>query len=202
MSTVSYDSNTKLISLHNTTPSNNDENDGSMLQINISQINKLTKSLVASSNIQNLTPQPSQETGKLIKNLFESGLKLTKEKKFQDALKNISLAIEMATRNRAPWEMFGMQLQELQFMLRNKIDLHLIQGHYVDALQDLDLLMNTNMLTVDVFIRRIDCLLKLGQLEEAKATADRALALHNNETKLKALLLQCNRSLAEYNGDI
>ena len=45
----------------------------------------------------------------------------------------------------------------------------------MDALQDLEMLLGTGLTTTDVFIRLTDCLIKLGQ---------------------------CNRLLAEYNGDI
>lgn len=169
--------------------------------INVAQINKLSKSIIAESN-PNFTPKPNDNTTAMIQKMFQTGITKMKEQKLNDALKSISLAIEMATRNRSPYEAFALQLQELQFMLKHKIDLELVLGKPMDALQDLEMLMGTGLATPDVFIRLTDALLKLGQFNEATAVCERGLSLSPNETKLKALILQCNRLLAEYNGDI
>lgn len=72
----------------------------------------------------------------------------------------------------------------------------------MDALQDLEMLLGTGLTAADVFIRLTDCLIKLGQCKEAMVVCERRLSLSPNETKLKALKLECNRLLAEYNGDI
>ncbi|QLG74343.1 hypothetical protein HG535_0G02270 [Zygotorulaspora mrakii] len=193
MATLQYDINTKKIS-----------GSGTVLEsqeINIAQINALTQSLVAESN-PNFTPQPHDDSTKLIKNLFESGLKNAKQNRLPEALKNITLAIEMAQRKRAPWEAFAVQLQEMQFMLRHKIDLSLVQGKYLDALQDLDMLLNTGLVQPEIMIRKTDALLKLGQLDQARIDCERGLSLQPQNVKLKALMLECTRRLANYNGDI
>lgn len=195
METLTYDPNSKLIAVENAQEATE------TLSTNIEQINKLTKALIEESN-PNFGPQPNEASTKLIKNLFESGLSLAKQNKLPDALKNVSLAVEMAQRKRAPYEAFAVQLQELQFILRNKIDLSLVTGKYLDALQDLDFLLNTGLAQPEVFIRKTDALLKLGQLVEAKSTCERGLSLAPQDTKLKALMHECNRKLADYNGDI
>ena len=92
----------------------------------------------------------------MIKGLFESGMKNLQQKKLNEALKNVSLAIEMAQRKRAPWEAFAIQLPELHFMLRSKIDLCLVLGKYLEALQDLDFLLGTGLIQPDVFVRKAD----------------------------------------------
>lgn len=169
--------------------------------ISIKQINKLTTAMISESN-PNFTPQPNEESSKMVKGLFENGLAMLKQKKMPEALKNISLAVEMAQRKRAPYEAFAIQLQEIQFMLRHKIDLCLITGRFLEALQDIEFLMNTGMAQADVFIRKSDILLKLGQLDDAKICCERGLSMHPNETKLKALMLETTRRLAVYNGEI
>lgn len=171
------------------------------LQINIDQVNALTSALISETN-PNFTPQPHEDISKLIKNLFDSGLKNAKQNKFPEALKNVSLAIEMSQRKRAPWEAFAVQLQELQFMLRHKIDLLLALGKYLDALQDLDMLLNTGLVQPEVFTRKADALLKLGQLDQARIECERGLSLQPTNVKLKALNLECTRRLAEFNGDL
>ncbi|SMN21250.1 similar to Saccharomyces cerevisiae YLR292C SEC72 Non-essential subunit of Sec63 complex (Sec63p, Sec62p, Sec66p and Sec72p) [Maudiozyma saulgeensis] len=193
MTTILYNQNSKLIKCE-------DSDLTETREISINQINKLSAAIIAESN-PNFTPQPNDEHSKMIKSLFESGLAMLKQKKMPEALKNIALAVDMAQRGRAPYEAFGIQLQEIQFMLRHKIDLSLITGRYLDALQDIEFLMNTGMNQADVYIRKSDALLKLSQFDEAKICCERGLSLHPNETKLKALMLEINRRLAEYNGD-
>lgn len=85
-------------------------------------------------------------------------------------------------------------------MLRHKIDLELMLGRYLDALQDLEMLLSTGLFQPEVFIRKTDALLHLGQLEDARATCDRGLSLQPQNVKLKALMMECDRKLAEYNG--
>lgn len=190
MAEIAYNPDTKLITA---------EQNRESLGIYANQVNSLTQALVAETN-PNFTPQPSEDSTKLIRNLFDSGIKNIKNKKLPEALKNVSLAIEMAQRKRAPWEAFAVQLQELQFMLRHKIDLELMLGRYLDALQDLEMLLSTGLFQPEVFIRKTDALLHLGQLEDARATCDRGLSLQPQNVKLKALMMECDRKLAEYNG--
>lgn len=192
---ILYNENSKLISLSDSEETNE------VLSINVNQINSLTKSLIGESN-NNFTPKPNDNTTKLIKNLFDSGITKMKQQKLNEALKNVSLAIEMSRRSRNSYEAFALQLQELQFMLKHKIDLELVLNKPMDALQDLEMLLGTGLATPDVFIRLTDSLLKLGQYKEAVVVCERGLSLSPNDTKLKALNLQCNRLLAEYNGDI
>ncbi|CCC69888.1 hypothetical protein NCAS_0D03070 [Naumovozyma castellii] len=192
---LSYNQNNKQIALLDP------ETETETPQTNIAQINKLTADLIAESN-PNFTPQPKEEASKLIKNLFETGLKQIKQNKLPDALKSITLAIQMAKRKRTSYEAFGIQLQELQFMLRQKIDLQLLLGKFVDALEDLEFLLGTGMASNDVFIRKTDALLKLKKFQLAKVAAERGLSLHPNDTKLKALMMECNRNLVEFNGEI
>ncbi|CCD26752.1 Sec63 complex subunit SEC72 NDAI_0I01830 [Naumovozyma dairenensis CBS 421] len=198
-STILYNPNSKQLSLPSDITDIPQENE--TLIINCEQINKLSTSLISESN-PNFTPQPKEEASKLIKNLFETGLKQMKSNKLQEALKSISLAIEMQRRKRTPYEAFGIQLQELQLMLRQKIDLELLTGKYLDAVQDLEFLLGTGMLAPEVFIRLTDALLKLNQVHQAKVYCERGLSFAPNETKLKALNMECTRKIKEYNGDI
>ena len=90
---ILYNENSKLISLSDSEETNE------VLSINVNQINSLTKSLIGESN-NNFTPKPNDNTTKLIKNLFDSGITKMKQQKLNEALKNVSLAIEMSRRSR------------------------------------------------------------------------------------------------------
>lgn len=194
-STITYNLNSKQIAV-----AEDIEKDESLL-INIDQINRLTTSLVGTTN-PNFTPEPNGELTKIITGLFDNGMKnATQNKKLPEALKSISLALEMSQRKRAPWEAFALQLQELQFMLRQKIDLQLVQKKFLDAIQDLDMLLNTGLIHSDVFLRKTDALLQLKQWEKARIECERGLAMDPTNPKLNALMIQCVRCLGEYNGD-
>ena len=65
----------------------------------------------------------------------------------------------------------------------------------------MDFLLGTGLIQPDVFVRKADCLLKLKQWEEARATCERGLALAPEDMKLRALLIETARNLAEYNGE-
>lgn len=170
------------------------------LEINLEQVNKLAAGIIGESN-PNFTPQPNDERSKMIKSMFESGLAQLKQQKLVEALKNITLAVELAQRSRMPYEAFAIQLQEIQFMMRHKIDLSLLTGRFLDALQDIEFLMNTGMAQSDVFIRKADALLKLRQYQDAAVCCERGLSLFPKETKLKALMHEIKRNLAEFNGE-
>ncbi|SCV00472.1 LAME_0G09934g1_1 [Lachancea meyersii CBS 8951] len=189
--TLQYDSNSKLLDV----PDASED-----VEMNVKQINKLTQDLVAESN-PNFTPQPREDSTAMIKKLFENGLKQLQQQKMADALKSVNLAVEMAQRKRAPWEAFAVQLQELQFMMKNRVDLCLVQGKFMDALQDLDFLQNTGLTTSDVFIRKTDALMKLKQYDQARAEVERGLSLDPTNAKLRVLHMENTRRLAEYNGD-
>ncbi|SCU90503.1 LADA_0F04566g1_1 [Lachancea dasiensis] len=192
LSALSYDPNSKLLQLSEASED---------VDMNLKQINKLTQDLIAESN-PNFTPQPRDDSTAMIKKLFETGLKQVQQQKLPEALKSINLAIEMSQRKRATWEAFAVQLQELQFMLKNRVDLSLIQGKFMDALEDLELLHNTGLNSSDVFIRKTDGLMKLKQYEQAQVEVERGLSLDPSNAKLKALHLENSRRLADYNGDL
>lgn len=187
-----YNENSKKISL---------ETENESIQTNVAQINHLTQSLIGITK-PILTPEPNDDSTKLIKNLFENAIQNIQKRKMAEALKSTTLAIEMAQRKRAPWEAFAVQLQELQFMTRQKIDLALTQKKYVEALQDIEFMLNTAFINSDMFVRKCDALINLGQLEEARVTCERGLSMQPNETKLKAMMFEITRRLADYNGDI
>lgn len=169
--------------------------------LNVDQINKLTVALIAESN-PNFTPQPNDNISKMVKTMFETGIKNIKQNKMPEALKNVTLALEMSQRKRAPYEAFQIQLQDLQFIIRQKIDLELMLGKNLDALQDLEMLLNTGVLDPEIFVRKTDAYLKLKQFKAARSDCERGLSLFPTNPKLKVILNECNRRLAEYNGDL
>ena len=93
MVTLEYNANSKLITASDAVVALSTET-------NIDQINVLTTSLIGETN-PNFTPQPNEALSKMIKGLFESGMKNLQQKKLNEALKNVSLAIEMAQKKKS-----------------------------------------------------------------------------------------------------
>ncbi|AMD22892.1 HHR123Cp [Eremothecium sinecaudum] len=171
------------------------------LKVNLKQVNRLTESLIAESN-PNFTPQPSPEAANMVKKLYEASLQQAQKQKLQEALRNINLSLEMRSKAHHPWEAFAFQLQELQMILRSITDFEISAERYIDALQHLEMLLSCGLVIPDLFIRMTEVLLKLRRYEEAKAACERGLALDSSNLRLKALLLESNRMLADYNGEI
>lgn len=194
---LKYDSNTKKLSIAN----KDDTEVGKNFQTNLKQINKLTQSLISESN-PNFTPQPLQESTNMVKKLYESGVQQGQKQRFQEALRTICLSLDMREKAHHPWEAFSFQLQELQMILRTKIDFEMVLGQYLDGLQDLDLLLNCGVFIPELFIKMTEVLLKLHLYDDAKSICERGLSLNNGNLRLKALLLETNRKLAEFNGDM
>lgn len=123
-------------------------------------------------------------------------------KNLPDALRKINLTVDMRNKARKPWEPFAFQLQELQMMLRNRTDLELVSKQYLDAWQDLEMLLNCGLVVPDVFLRLVDCLLKLNLVELARSYCERGLSLEPTNGKLVVLFKECERRLLEQDGDL
>lgn len=188
-----YDANKKQLST--------DDESNADLMINLNQVNALTTCLVAESN-PNFQPQPNNDTTNMIKNLFQSSMQQAQNKNLPDALRKINLTVDMRNKARKPWEPFAFQLQELQMMLRNRTDLELVSKQYLDAWQDLEMLLNCGLVVPDVFLRLVDCLLKLNLVELARSYCERGLSLEPTNGKLVVLFKECERRLLEQDGDL
>ncbi|CDO96629.1 unnamed protein product [Kluyveromyces dobzhanskii CBS 2104] len=188
-----YDTNSKRLSL-------DDESNADQVA-NLEQINKLTTALVAETN-PNFQPQPSSETTNMVKNMFQSGMQQAQKKNIPDALKKVSLAVEMRNKARKPWEPFAFQLQELHMMLRNRTDLELVSQRNLDAWQDLEMLLNCGMVVPEVFLRLADCLLKLNLVELAKPFCERGLSFDPSSGPLMAIHKECQIRMLELDGDL
>ncbi|KAL6942312.1 hypothetical protein ACO0QE_003483 [Hanseniaspora vineae] len=240
-----YDTNTKLISSNVYTTTS------------IDQINTLTRNLVENGqqSLLKITPEPNAKSTGLIKSMFEKSVtSLTKNKNIEESYKYAKLAVEMAVKSRSLIESFQVQMQELQFILKHKVDviLALYQKNYsktsellvngkkltkiefirtpesqdllIEALQDIEMLLNTGLIAdPNLSLRKCDVLMKLTKFRDAKMEAERGLSLftvkvQNKEfvqsipqeqrpafmqlsMKLKSLFAVAERYVKEENGD-
>ncbi|KAH3903255.1 uncharacterized protein SCODWIG_03026 [Saccharomycodes ludwigii] len=201
-SLIDYNPNSKQIKLTSDIKDIYGTNtDNTALEININQINELSNSLIHSTlALGKITPEPNAKSTTLIKGMFSKSIEALQKKKYEDALKFVTLSIDMMLKARSYYEAFAIQMQELQFMMKHKVDLTLAlysqkyaknnttaesssttddgQDMLILCLQDLEMLCSLGLLAdPQISLRKTDVYMKLGEFIKAKAEAERGLAL-------------------------
>lgn len=165
----------------------------------ITQLNRVAKDLINLNSDVPESPEPSAALVPMIKKLVGSGVDAMRRQKYNDAIKNLSLALEMSSR-RAKWEAFSLQLNEMQGILQIRSDAYLMNKQFLDAYNDADFLIGTQVTTPDNFLRRSISLFHLGRLNESKADLERGLCFKEDERLLKQLKI-VNEAIDLENGD-
>lgn len=192
---IIYDPVSKVISLEETATEDKE------LQEEVDQLNRLAKDLISTNSDVPESPEPSKQLSPLIKKLVVSGVEAIKKKKFPEAIKQLSLAIEMASR-RTRWEAFAVQLQELNSILTVRCDAYIMSKQWAEAYNDADMLLGTQVTTPENFLRRAVASFNLGRLHQAKIDLERGLCFAENDARLKEQLNAVNRAIAIENGDL
>jgi len=192
---IIYDPVSKVISVEESSKNDTD------LQEEVDQLNRLVKDLVSSNQEVPESPEPSKQLAPLIKKLVTSGIEALKKKKFPEAIKQLSLAIEMASR-RSRWEAFAIQLQELNSILMARCDAYIMNKQWAEAYNDADMLLGTQVNTPDNFLRRAVSSFNLGRLQQAKVDLERGLCFAEGDPRLKQQLDVVMRAIAVENGDL
>lgn len=172
-------------------------------ELELSQMNILITELIGITN--QVPPKPLPETFnkdmlKMIRKLYESGVLLFKQSKFQDAAKQFSIAIEIINR-RNKFESFQGTLQELSLLLMSRADAYLKSQEYLRAFDDADMLVTMMFCTADNFLRRGVANFFLGNYEDARADYQRGLAFDEKNERLLTELGVCLDKILEENGD-
>ncbi|KAH3673012.1 hypothetical protein WICMUC_003965 [Wickerhamomyces mucosus] len=190
---ITYDSARKLISVDS-------EVSYPELQDEVTQLNKLAKDLISIQGEIPESAEPSNKITPLLKNLITSGIDALRKKQFKDAIQKLTVAIEMQQK-RANWESFGVQLTELNGILQARCDAYIMNKQFIEAYNDADILLSTQVNTPDNFLRKAIASLNLGRLEDAKVNLERGLCFHENDKRLIDHLNVVNRAIDLENGD-
>ncbi|CEP22315.1 unnamed protein product [Cyberlindnera jadinii] len=188
---LSYDPVTKHVSALDTSEGYIEEVDA---------LNRLTKDLVSSGLEVPENGEPSKQQTAMIQKLVNSAMDAMKRRAYAEAIKNITVAIDAASR-RKRWEAFQVQLQELIGFLQLRTDAYMLSAKYADALVDADLLLLMTALTAENFLRKGIALLNLGRYDEARVVFERGLCFHEGNDKLVQHLAVSKKLIAEENGD-
>ena len=173
------------------------------VNLEVDQLNILVSDYI--SNGADVPPVPTpanfnQNISKMVKKLYEGGVKSFKKKKYTDAVKQFNIGIEMILR-RHKFESFQGTLQELSLFLVSRADSYLSEENYLKAFNDADLLLTLQLNDPDNFLRRGVANFFLGNYEDAKADYERGLTFDATNERLKTELEVCKRRLLEENGD-
>ncbi|CCH44894.1 Translocation protein [Wickerhamomyces ciferrii] len=192
---ITYDPITKIISINES--AQNDQE----LKEEIDQLNRLSKDFINLNSEIPESPEPSKTLTPLIKKLVTSGIDAQKRGKHHDAIKQFSLAIDMASR-RSRWEAFAIQLQELNLILMARCDSYIMTKNWIDAYNDADMLLGTQVNTPENFLRRATAASNMGRLTQAKYDLERGLCFVEDDERIKTQLGVVNRLIAVENGDL
>lgn len=195
---VQYDPKTKKLVLSGEGASADPQ-----LKIEIDQLNILTSEVIGCG--AEVPPQPSaqnfnQDTSKMVKKLYEGGVQAFKVGKFEEAVKQFSIGIEMISR-RYKFESFQFTLQELGLFLMSRADAYLKTMEPLKAFNDADMLIGMMITSPDNFLRRGVANYFLGNYELARADYQRGLAFDPNNQRLLTELEVCLDKILEENGD-
>ena len=198
MEGVSYDSKSKKLALApevaSTIPA---------LKLEIDQLNVITQELINQGSDVPPVPTPenfNKDLSKMVKKLYDGGVQAFKMGKFEDSVRQFSIGIEMIQR-RPKLESFAGTIQELSKFLMSRCDDYLKTKQYLQAYNDVDLLLNMQMNAPDNFLRRGVANFFLGNYELARADYQRGLAFDENHPRLQHELTICLDKILEENGD-
>lgn len=173
------------------------------LQKEVDQLNTLTSEIISNgSDVPPIaTPENfNKDLSKMIKKLYEGGVQSFKQNKFEESVRQFTIGIEMINR-RHKFEAFQGTLQELSMFLMSRTDANLKTKRYLDAYNDIDMLLSMQMCTPENFLRRGVANYFLGNYEAARADYQRGLAYDPNNRRLQDELETCLDKILEENGD-
>lgn len=195
---ILYDKASKNLSL-----GKEDEESFPDLKLEVDQLNVLVSDYISNGAEVPPVPTPSnfnQNISKMVKKLYEGGVKSFKKKRYNEAVKQFNIGIEMILR-RHKFEAFQGTILELSLFLVSRADSYLSDRRYLKAYNDADLLLTLQLNTPDNFLRRGVANFFLGNYEAAKADYERGLTFDASNERLKVELDVCKNKILEENGD-
>lgn len=144
---------------------------------------------------------PNDATTKVIQKLVNTSMECLKKHAFNDAIKNLGVAIEASSR-RKRWEAFQVSMQEMIGLVQLRCDAYMLSGQADKAFVDADLLVGLTAVSPENFLRRGIALMKLGRFDDARVNFERGLCFHKDHEKLKQHLVIVSGLISRENGDL
>lgn len=197
---ISYDPTSKKISINESVPLNASKD----LQIEISQLNTLYSDFIKLNAEVPPLPSPESFTKNLslmVKKMHESAVALSRQGKFDEAVKKFDIALGLACA-RSKFEAFQGTMPEILICLMGRCDAYNNSKQFEKALQDAEILVLLGSTIPDNHLRRGISNLNIGNLLTAKSDFERGLAFNSKHPILIKLLTITTQLINEENGDI
>lgn len=182
MEFLNFDPATKNLSVVEGSTQDWSEQDQTDYAYEVENLNTLSKQLVGFNG--DIPPPGNQINGNLSKQidkLRETAIRDAKLGKHTEALKLLSMALEMALR-RPLWESVQFQMGQIVGILNDRCDLYIKTNQWANAYADTHILTTLQPGEWSNFYRKALCLRKIENYHEAKALLATALELGKNNT--------------------
>uniref|UniRef100_A0A060T5R7 ARAD1B06072p n=1 Tax=Blastobotrys adeninivorans TaxID=409370 RepID=A0A060T5R7_BLAAD len=166
------------------------EEEAKDLSLKLEQLNTLHRALVGVNG--DVPPPSDQISGPLttqVNKLRESGIQSLRQNKNAEAVKHLSLAIEMSLR-RNPWEATKFLIDELAKSMGPRADAYIAQNMWPEAYNDAAMLTLLAPLDAKNHYRKGRCLQSVQKYSEAKASYAAGLSLSPMDSELKQALAE------------
>lgn len=186
MECLSFDPVTKNLTVTPNSLDSWDEQDRKDYTHEVESLNLLAKQLVATN--ADVPPPGNQINGNLTKQvdkLRETATRESKQGKDLEALKLLTMALDMSLR-RAVWESVQYQITQVVVILNDRCDLYIKLNKWAEAYADAHILTTVQPVEWSNFYRKARCLRRIEQYSEAKALLATALELGKNNAKAQA----------------
>lgn len=183
MSTLTFDPVTKNFTVTPGSTDAWDDNESAEYAREVDQLNLLAKQLVATT--ADVPPPGNQISGNLTKQvdkLRETAARESKQGKHAEALKLLTMALDMALR-RALWESVQYQISQIVIILSDRCDAFIKLNKWADAYGDAHILTTIQPNEWSNFYRKARCLRRIEQYGEARANLNTALEFAKNDRK-------------------
>lgn len=189
---ISYNPETKSITVDESIYSELDQEQTDDLNAQVNQLNSLNNFM---NNLNAPVPPPSnnitQQVTTQVDKMRQTGINAHNNKKPSEAVKYLTLAIEMALK-RPTWEATQYMIEEISKSLGPRADAYMAQNLWPDAYTDSALLCLLKPMDAKNHYRKGRCLQVVGKYHEARAAYATGLATNPNDSDLKAAMTEVN----------
>lgn len=197
MEYLKFDPATKVISVDQDSVAYWSEQDVKDYSHEVNTLNALAKQLVATN--ADVPPPPNQITENLSKQvtkLRDTALKEAKQGKDAEAIKLLTMALDMALR-RPVWEAVQYQTTQIVVLLSDRCNVFIKLNKWADAYADAHILTTLQPAEWSNYFRKARCLRRIEKYGEAKALLATALELGKNDA---GALIKVNEEINDLNS--
>ncbi|KAF5093504.1 hypothetical protein D0Z03_002385 [Geotrichum reessii] len=186
MDALVFDPVTKNFSVNEAAIADWSKKDQDEYAFEVETLQLLSKQLVGSTTD---VPPPSNQINtnlsKQVEKMRETGLRESKADKNPEAIRLLSMALEMALK-RSLWESSQFQMTQVAMILDSRCDVYIKLNKWAEAFADVQLLATLQPNEWSNFYRKARCLRRIERYAEARANLNTAAELSKNNAAAAA----------------